>query len=89
MTAKAADAVEERPESPEQVWDIPLFPFSEHTLAEGTMPSAKGRVLIDSGNFAQTLMWPVWERTTFPAIKARRKVCLSSPRAIRTTNSWA
>ena len=67
VTVEVADAVDELPESPEKVWDIPLFPFSEHTLAEGTMPSgARARVLIDSGNFAHTLLWPLWGKTNIP-----------------------
>jgi len=61
VTAVPADAVDDKPESADRVWDIPLFPFSEHTLAEGTLDSgARARVLIDSGNFAQTLIWPTW-----------------------------
>jgi hypothetical protein len=44
-----------------EVWDIPLYTFSDHTLAEGKLSSgASVRVLIDSGNFAQTLIWPTW-----------------------------
>jgi predicted aspartyl protease len=74
VTVKVADAAEEKPESPEKVWDIPLFPFSEHTLAEGTMPSgAKARVLIDSGNFAHTLLWAVWGKANIPGHRGPAK----------------
>jgi hypothetical protein len=74
VTVEPADAVDDKPEPPGHVWDIPLFPFSEHTLAEGTMPSgAKARVLIDSGNFAQTLIWPVWGKSNIPGHKGPAK----------------
>jgi hypothetical protein len=64
VTVRPAGLPPEKPESPGQVWDIPLFPFAEHTLSEGTLPSgAKARVLIDSGNFAYTLLWPVWGKS--------------------------
>jgi hypothetical protein len=74
VTVKVADAAEDKPDSPEKAWDIPLFPFSEHTLAEGTMPSgAKARVLIDSGNFAHTLLWPVWGKANIPGHRGPAK----------------
>lgn len=46
-----------------EVWDIPLWTFTDHTMTQAQ--TAKGgfaRVLIDSGNFAQTLVWPIWAR---------------------------
>lgn len=47
-----------------EAWDIPLWPFSDHCLSSGMMPNQQPtRVLIDSGNFAHTLVWPMWAKS--------------------------
>lgn len=49
------------------VWDIPLWTFSEHCLSQAKLENgAFVRTLIDSGNFAFTLVWPDWARQHFP-----------------------
>ncbi len=48
------------PADPE-AWDIPLYAFAEHALVEARLPNgASARTIIDSGNFAATLVWPRW-----------------------------
>ena len=48
-------------------WDIPLYPFAEHTFAEAKLKSgASARTVIDSGNFAATLVWPRWGHEHIP-----------------------
>jgi hypothetical protein len=45
-------------------WNIPLWLFSDHCLTVGRMPNdSPVRVLIDSGNFAHTLVWPIWAKS--------------------------
>lgn len=67
VTVQPAGTAASTPTPLGKVWDIPLFPFAEHTLSEGTLPSgAKARVLIDSGNFAYTLLWPIWGKSHVP-----------------------
>ena len=47
----------------DQTWEIPLWTFTEHCLSQAQLPDGEfARVLIDSGNFAQTLVWPTWAR---------------------------
>lgn len=55
------------PADAENVWDIPLWTFTDHVLSVAR--TAKGgfaRTLIDSGNFAQTLVWPQWAKQHVP-----------------------
>lgn len=55
------------PANPEAVWDIPLWTFADHVLSQATLPDGTyARTLIDSGNFAQTLVWPTWAKQHLP-----------------------
>lgn len=51
------------PKATDNLWDIPLWTFADHCLSRAeTDDGGSARVLIDSGNFAQTLLWPTWAR---------------------------
>ncbi|QDU60847.1 Putative serine protease HtrA [Planctomycetes bacterium Pan216] len=67
VTVVSADEPLPEPKNPDAVWDIPLWPFSEHVLSEGKIgPNRFARTLIDSGNFAYTLVWPTWASENLP-----------------------
>jgi hypothetical protein len=54
-------------EDPSPAWDIPLWTFADHCLSQGKLSDDSFvRVLIDSGNFAATLVWPEWGRLHIP-----------------------
>jgi hypothetical protein len=62
------------PAYPEAVWDIPLYTFGDHCMTEGkSSDGASARTLIDSGNFAQTLLWPKWGKEHIPQHKGPAK----------------
>lgn len=55
------------PAPPESAWDIPLWTFPEHCLTVGhSKDGRRARILVDSGNFAQTLVWPTWAKENIP-----------------------
>jgi hypothetical protein len=59
------------PEPPNPAaWDIPLHTYPEHTFAEARLPSgASARTIVDSGNFAATLVWGRWGQENLPGRK--------------------
>lgn len=55
-----------------ETWDIPLWTFAEHCLSQSRLPDGSfARTLIDSGNFATTLVWPEWGRQHMPNHRGR------------------
>ena len=63
LVEPAWQAKDAAPKHPDAVWDIPLYTFSDHCMAQARVADgAYARTLIDSGNFAQTLVWPTWAK---------------------------
>lgn len=62
-----ATADEPSPETKHKAWDIPLWTFPDHCLSQGKLADGSfARTLIDSGNFATTLVWPPWAKQHIP-----------------------
>lgn len=81
--ARASDEPAQ-PHSPDAVWDIPLWTFSDHCFSRLEFENGTfARALIDSGNFAQTLVWPVWAQDNLlnhPGATSLFVYALSNPR---------
>lgn len=59
----ARTSIVEAEETNEATWDIPLWTFADHVMSQAYLPNGNvARTLIDSGNFAQTLVWPTWAK---------------------------